>query len=64
LPLWEDDHLADKRIILKTAHDLESMRPACEVANTVLEEVSGFIQPGITTLEVDEFAAERMHFGQ
>lgn len=47
-------------IILKSARDLEAMRPACEVANTVLEEVGGFIQPGITTLEVDEFAAERM----
>jgi len=28
----------------------------------VLEEVANFIEPGITTLEVDEFAAERMKF--
>ena len=26
----------------------------------VLEEVGAFIRPGVTTLEVDEFAAERM----
>ena len=36
------------------------MRPACAVASTVLEEVAAFIQPGVTTREVDEFAAERM----
>jgi methionyl aminopeptidase len=47
-------------IILKTERDLEAMRPACEVASTILEEVGGFIQPGVTTREVDDFAAERM----
>jgi methionyl aminopeptidase len=47
-------------IILKTGHELESMRPACEVASTVLEEVAAFIQPGVTTGEVDQFAGERM----
>ncbi len=38
-----------KMIILKTERDLEAMRPACEVASTVLEEVAAFIQPGVTT---------------
>jgi methionyl aminopeptidase len=47
-------------IILKSERDLEAMRPACRVASTVLEEVGGFIQPGITTKEVDEFAAARI----
>ncbi len=47
-------------IILKTERDLESMRPACEVAGTVLEEVGAFVRPGITTKELDDFAAERM----
>jgi methionyl aminopeptidase len=51
-------------IILKSARDLEAMRPACAVASTVLEEVAAFIQPGVTTLQVDNFAAERMrHYG-
>lgn len=40
------------------------MRPACEVASTVLEEVAAFIRPGVTTLEVDHYAATRMqHYG-
>ena len=36
------------------------MRPACEVAAKVLEDISGFIRPGVTTRLVDNFAAERM----
>src|SRR5712671_7868909 len=40
------------------------MRPACAVAAAVLNEVSAFIQPGVTTREVDDFAAARMsHYG-
>src|SRR2546423_2968134 len=40
------------------------MRPACAVASVILNEVSAFIQPGITTREVDEFALTRMkHYG-
>jgi methionyl aminopeptidase len=44
-------------IVLKSERDLESMRPACAVAATVLAEVAGFIEPGVTTDEVDEHAA-------
>lgn len=47
-------------IILKSERDLEAMRPACQVACTVLEEVGAFIRPGITTKEVDDFAASRI----
>src|SRR5213594_2896826 len=51
-------------IILKSERDLEAMRPACVVASAVLEEVASFIQPGVTTKQVDEFAASRMkHYG-
>src|SRR5436190_1529882 len=40
------------------------MRPACAVASSVLQEISAFIQPGVTTKQVDEFAAARMkHYG-
>jgi methionyl aminopeptidase len=46
--------------IIKTERDLESMRPACAVASTVLNEVAAFIQPGVTTKEVDDFAAGRI----
>jgi len=47
-------------IILKNERDLEAMRPACAVAGSVLDEVAGFIKPGMTTREVDDFAALRM----
>jgi methionyl aminopeptidase len=36
------------------------MRPACAVASTVLNEVAAFIRPGVTTKEVDDFAAGRI----
>ena len=44
-------------IILKTERDLEAMRPACAVAAFVLDEVAGWIKPGMTTREIDQFAA-------
>ncbi|MCW5554074.1 MAG: type I methionyl aminopeptidase [Verrucomicrobiae bacterium] len=51
-------------IILKNERDLEAMRPACAVASLVLSEVAAFIQPGVTTRQVDEFAASRIkHYG-
>jgi methionyl aminopeptidase len=53
-----------KKPILKSERDLEAMRPACNIAASVLDEVSAFIQPGVTTREVDAFAAARMkHYG-
>jgi methionyl aminopeptidase len=47
-------------IIPKTERDLQAMRPACQVAALVLNEVAAFVQPGVTTREVDEFAAGRI----
>jgi methionyl aminopeptidase len=47
-------------IILKSERDLEAMRPACAVAAMVLRDVAAFIQPGVTTGQVDEFAAGRI----
>jgi len=47
-------------IIIKSERDLESMRPACAVASTVLNDVAAFVQPGVTTKEVDDFAASRI----
>lgn len=49
---------------IKTERDLQAMRPACVVARTVLDEVSEFIQPGVTTREIDQYAASRIkHYG-
>lgn len=51
-------------IILKSERDLELMRPACAVAGAVLNDVAAFIKPGVTTKQVDEFAASRIrHYG-
>jgi methionyl aminopeptidase len=47
-------------IILKTERELEAMRPACGVARAVLDEVCEFIQPGITTRDIDVYAASRI----
>ena len=47
-------------IVIKTERDLELMRPACTVAGRVLDEVAAFIKPGVTTKQVDEFAAQRI----
>ncbi len=51
-------------IILKTERDLEAMRPACQVARLVLDDVTEFIQPGRTSRQIDQFAAQRIkHYG-
>src|SRR5512133_3424088 len=53
-----------RMIILKSERDLEAMRPACGIAAVVLNEVAEFIRPGLTTREVDDFAAGRIkHYG-
>jgi len=51
-------------IILKSERDLELMKPACAVAGRVLNDIAAFIKPGLTTKQVDEFAASRIkHYG-
>jgi methionyl aminopeptidase len=52
--------VSSSTIILKNERDLEAMRPACGVARAVLDDVTAMIQPGVTTREVDQFAAERI----
>ncbi len=47
-------------IILKTKRDLEAMRPACTAAGMVLDEIVAFIKPGVSTRDVDEYAASRI----
>lgn len=38
------------------------MRSACSVAGNVLDDIIAYIKPGLTTRQVDNFAAERMKF--
>ena len=47
-------------IKIKTPDELKLMRSACAVAAEVLDEIGAFIKPGITTLQVDEFAAAQI----
>ena len=48
------------KIILKRGADLEAMRAACVVAGKVLDDIIRFVKPGVTTRQMDEFAAERI----
>ena len=47
-------------IILKNERDIDAMRAAGAVASTVLQEVCSWITPGVTTREVDLYAASRI----
>jgi methionyl aminopeptidase len=47
-------------IILKTERDLEFMRPAGAIAAQVLDDLAAYVKPGITTRQLDNYAAERM----
>ena len=44
-------------IPIKSAKEVEKMRQACRTASEILDRVSEFVRPGITTKEVDEAAA-------
>lgn len=51
-------------IIIKNEDEIQSMREAGAIANTVLREVAAFVEPGKTTKELDEFAGSRIsHYG-
>ena len=47
-------------IKIKSEDELKLMRLAGAVAGKVLDDIAAFIKPGITTREIDNFAAERI----
>src|SRR5437867_995724 len=47
-------------IILKNERDSEAMRSAGAVASVVLQEVCSWIAPGMTTRQIDGYAAARI----
>ena len=47
-------------IILKNDRETQGMREAGAVAGAVLDEVAAYIRPGLTTREIDEYAANRI----
>jgi len=52
------DLILEGQAKLKSEKDLEAMRPACQLARKILDLVCDFVRPGVTTLEIDQYAAE------
>lgn len=51
-------------IVLKSERDQEAMRAAGGVAAQVLDDVARFVAPGLTTRDIDRYAAVRIrHYG-
>lgn len=49
---------ADRMIIVKNEREQQAMRIAGQVAASVLAQTAGFVAPGVTTRDIDLFAAE------
>src|SRR5213083_2924271 len=47
-------------IPIKNAREIEKMRQACRTASDILDRISDLIRPGITTMEIDQSAADFM----
>jgi methionyl aminopeptidase len=47
-------------ITIKNAAEIEAMRTACRLASEVLDHLTPLIEPGMTTLEIDQLAAAYM----
>ncbi len=47
-------------IVIKNEREIRAMREACAVASEVLDAVCGFVTPGVTTRDIDQFAADRI----
>jgi methionyl aminopeptidase len=43
-------------IIIKSPREIEQMKQACSIVSEILKKVSGLVEPGITTLELDAVA--------
>lgn len=46
--------------LIKKPAEVAAIRQACRIAREVLEQIGTHLQPGMTTAEVDEFAASRI----
>jgi len=47
-------------IPIKNAQEIAEMRKSCALAATLLQEVAGFIEPGKTIRQIDEYAGKRI----
>lgn len=46
-------------ITLKSEHEIETMRRACQVVATIRDEMARMVEPGISTWEIDQYAESR-----
>ncbi len=49
-----------RRIVVKSEAEIERMRPACQIAAQILDDVVRACAPGVTTADLDQFARARM----
>jgi len=47
-------------IILKSKEEIEHLRESNQIVASILSELKGIVEPGITTMELDEFAEKRI----
>ncbi|MDY6038682.1 MAG: type I methionyl aminopeptidase [Eubacterium sp.] len=45
-------------IVIKSKEEIELLRVPCKVTGELLNKLSGYIKPGVTTWEIDKFCAE------
>lgn len=48
-------------IVIKSPREIEKMRRSGQVVREILEYVRGLVKPGMTTMDLEEAAAARMH---
>ena len=47
-------------IIIKSKREIELMREPCKVTAELLDDLAGFIRPGVSTMDISEFVEERI----
>ena len=47
-------------IIIKSKREIELMRDPCKVTAELLDDLAGFIRPGISTMDIGEFVEKRI----
>lgn len=50
-------------IIIKSDHEVEMMKKPAKLTAEILRDLEGFIKPGVSTLEIDQFIEERILAG-
>lgn len=60
LPPFESDPEENMSIIIKTPEEIEKMRIACRLGAEVLDYITPFVKPGVTTGELDRLCHDYM----